>query len=177
MKICEILGEQDIVLGMPAKGKCSALAAVAEQLGARVVGGRGAVQNAILRRERLGSTAIGNGAAVPHARLDGISDPAAMVATLQQPVAFGALDHEPVDLLLALLWPISDASGFLPVLSRCCRLLRNPELGARLRTSKTQAEAYGWIERFDGDVTRRAKVGSQRTDRLLMPYQFREARA
>ena len=83
MKICDFLREQDILLGMPAKGKHSALARVAAWLGGRVGRGQGAVLDALLHRERLGSTAVGHGVAIPHARMDGISAPVAMLATLQ----------------------------------------------------------------------------------------------
>jgi PTS system nitrogen regulatory IIA component len=89
---------------------------------------QGAVLAAMLRRERLGSTAIGHGVAIPHARLEGISAPTIMLATLQYPVWFDVPDEGPVDLLLAVLWPKSDSVRFLQSLAYFCRLLRHPEL-------------------------------------------------
>jgi PTS system nitrogen regulatory IIA component len=149
MEIGDILREQDVVIGMPAKGKRSALTRIAAQLGNNAGKGVGEVLTALQRRERLGSTGIGHGVAVPHARIEGIAAPVAMMATLQEPVWFGSPDNDPVDLLLAFLWPSSDVAGFLPTLARFCRLLRQPELRARLRASDSPAEARAWIEFFD----------------------------
>jgi PTS system nitrogen regulatory IIA component len=149
MTVMDLLDEQDILLGMHAKGKRSALARTAARLGERADMEQGAVFAALLRRERLGSTAIGRGVAVPHARLDGISAPSAMVATLQRPVWFDAPDGGPVDLLLAVLWPKSDGAGFLPALAHFCRLLRHPELLDRIRASGTPAEALAWMGSFE----------------------------
>jgi PTS system nitrogen regulatory IIA component len=149
MEIGGILREQDVVIGMPAKGKRSALTRIAAQLGNNAGKGAGEVLTALQRRERLGSTGIGHGVAIPHARIEGIAAPVAMMATLQEPVWFGSPDNDPVDLLLAFLWPSSDVAGFLPTLARFCRLLRQPELRARLRASDSPAEARAWIEFFD----------------------------
>ena len=107
---------------------------------------------AFLRRERLGPTAVGNGIAIPHARLEGISAPAAVLATLKRPVAFGTPDDASVDLLLALLWPEADAKGFVPTLARIWRLLRSGGLSDVLRQSRTPAEAHAWIEAFEERV-------------------------
>lgn len=145
-----MLREQDIMLGMAARGKRSALAKIADRLGQRVDMRGGAILAALLRRERLGSTGIGHGVAVPHARLDGIAEPAAMLTALEGPVWFGAPDDEPVDLLLTLLWPKDDVAGFLPTLASFCRLLRQPGLRARLREAATPTEAHAWLEMHDG---------------------------
>ncbi|MBZ9811057.1 MULTISPECIES: PTS sugar transporter subunit IIA [unclassified Mesorhizobium] len=151
MTVTGLLEEQDILLGMHAKGKRSALARITARLGERAGMSQSAVLAALLRRERLGSTAIGRGVAIPHAQLDGIFTPAAMVATLQRPVWFDAPDSYPVDLLLAVLWPKSDGAGFLPALTHFCRLLRHPELRDRIRASGTPAEALAWMASFEAE--------------------------
>jgi PTS system nitrogen regulatory IIA component len=147
-----MLREQDIMLGVAAKGKRSALTKIADRLGQRADMRGGAILAALLRRERLGSTGIGHGVAIPHARLDGIVEPAAMLTALEGPVWFGAPDDEPVDLLLTLLWPKDDVAGFLPTLASFCRLLRRPGLRARLREAATPAEAHAWLELHDGPL-------------------------
>lgn len=149
MVIGEILREQDIVLGMAAKGKRSALARISAWLGRRVGLDEEEVLAGLLRREGLGSTGIGHGVAIPHAQLSRIAAPAAVVATLAKPVWFEAPDGEPVDLLLALLWPKSDGAGFLPALAHFCRLLRSAELRECLRASSAPAEAFAWLRSFD----------------------------
>ena len=142
MDLRELLRDEDIALRMPAKGKRSALARVSGRLGERTGICPGAVLASLLERERLGSTGIGHGVAMPHARLKALEVPAAMLATLQHPVDFGSPDLVPVDLLLAFLLPQSDMAGFLPTLAKFCRLLRAPELRDRLRESADPAEAY-----------------------------------
>lgn len=148
VEVTELLGEQDVVLRLPAKGKRSALARIGARLGEKVEMSQGAVPAAMLRRERLGSTAIGHGVAIPHARLEEIPEPKAMLATLQRPVWFDAPDEEPVDLLLAVLWPKADSAGFLQALAHFCRLLRHGELRDRIRAAETPAEALAWVGAF-----------------------------
>lgn len=152
MKFNDILREQDIMLKMPAKGRRSALAGLAAKLGKRVEKEGREILAALLRRERLGSTGVGGGVAIPHAVLCDVHTPASVLATLREPVVFDAPDGIPVDLLLGLLWPRSDAVGLLRGLALVCRNLRHSELRARLRTSETAAEAHAWIGRFDASA-------------------------
>jgi PTS system nitrogen regulatory IIA component len=147
-QIASLLDEQDIILRMPAKGKRSMLARTAARLGEKVGMSQGAMLVAMLRRERLGSTAIGNGVAIPHARLEGIPGPKAVLATLQHPIWFDAPDGKPVDLLLSVIWPKADTAGFLQALAYFCRLLRQAEFRDRIRTAETPAEAMAWVEAF-----------------------------
>jgi PTS system nitrogen regulatory IIA component len=144
-----MLREQDVVLGMAAKGKRSALAKIAGRLAERVDMRPSTVLAGLLRRERLGSTGVGHGVAVPHARLGGLVQPAAMLVVLDSPVWFGSADDEQVDLLLTLVWPKDDVAGFLPTLASFCRRLRQADLRARLRAAATPHEAHAWLELRD----------------------------
>lgn len=144
--LSDLVGEQDVLLGMQADRKRSALSGIAARIAEKVGRSHGAVLAALLCRERLGPTAVGNGIAIPHARLDGISAPAAVLATLQRPVPFGTPDDDPVDLLLALLWPTSDTKGYVPALHGVSCRLRSGGLADLLRRSRTPAEARAWIE-------------------------------
>ena len=123
MRLSELVKEQDIVLDMQADRKRAALGGIAARIAARIaerVGrSHGAVLAAFLRREKLGPTAVGNGIAIPHARMEGIAARAAVLATLQQPVAFGTPGDASVDILLGLLWPTSDMNGFRAHPPRC----------------------------------------------------------
>lgn len=148
MKLSELLGEDDFLLGVPSKEKRSALEAVAPRLGRRTGRPPGEVLNALLRRERLGSTATGDGLAMPHAALPGISVPAAVIATIKHPIAFDASDDGDVDLLLGLLWP-SDVGGFLLTLSQSSRLLRLPGHRECLRQATSPTEALARIEAME----------------------------
>lgn len=148
MKLSELLEEDDFLLGVPSKEKRSALEAVASRLGRRTGLPQGEVLNVLLRRERLGSTATGDGLAMPHAAFAGISVPAAVIATMQHPFAFDAPDGEDVDLLLGLLWP-SDVGGFLLTLSQSSRLLRRPGSRDLLHKATSPAEALAGIEAME----------------------------
>jgi hypothetical protein len=79
--------------------------------------------------------------------------------------------------LLALLWPTAGTEGFLPALSCFCRLLRHPELRTRLRASGSPAEAYAWIQSFEGRNWARSGGNSSRTGRARLSGLLREARA
>jgi PTS system nitrogen regulatory IIA component len=149
IRLSELVGEQDILLRVRADGKRAALSGIAARLAEKVGRSRGAVLAALLRRERLGSTAIGNRIAIPHSRLEGIAAPAAVLATLQRPVAFGTPDDASVDLLFALLWPTLDSRGFVPALRGVWRHLRSAGLAYLLRQSRTPAEAHAWFQIFE----------------------------
>lgn len=98
------------------------------------------VLDALLEREAAGSTGVGNGVAVPHARLEGIDRMRAVFVRLEHPVPFEAVDDQPVDLLFALFAPKGASSEHLRALARVSRLLRQPEIREQLRQAKT-AEA------------------------------------
>ena len=98
------------------------------------------VLDALLEREAAGSTGVGHGVAVPHARLDGIERMRAVFVRLEHPVPFEAVDDQPVDLLFALFAPKGSSSEHLRALARVSRLLRQPEIREQLRQAKT-AEA------------------------------------
>jgi PTS system nitrogen regulatory IIA component len=148
MKLSELLGEEDFLLGLPSGEKRSALEAVASGLGRRTGRSLEEVLNALLRRERLGSTAIGDGLAMPHAALASISAPAAVIATMQHPIAFDAPDDGEVDVLLGFLWPRS-VEGFLLTLAQSSRLLRRPDYRECLRQATSPAEALAGIEALE----------------------------
>lgn len=147
MKLSELLGQDDFVLGVPSKEKRCALKAVAAKLGSRTGRREGEILNVLLRRERLGSTATGDGLAIPHAVLAGISTPAAVIATMNHPVAFAAPDDGD-----GLLWP-RDVGGFLLTLSQSSRLLRQHGYRECLRQAVSPAEAWAGIEALEGEST------------------------
>lgn len=99
-----------------------------------------AALDALLEREAAGSTGVGAGVAVPHARLDGLDRMHGVFVRLEQPVPFEAVDDQPVDLLFALFAPKAANSDHLRALARVSRLLRQPELREQIRQAKT-AEA------------------------------------
>ena len=96
----------------------------------------------ILQREKLGSTGVGNGIAIPHGKLEGLDHIVGVFARLSRPVEFDALDEQPVDLVFLLLAPEGSGADHLKALSKVARLLRNPETVAQIRGSRDAGSIY-----------------------------------
>ena len=91
----------------------------------------------VLQREKLGSTGVGNGIAIPHGKLKGLDRIIGVFARLETPVEFEALDDQPVDLVFMLLAPEGAGADHLKALSRIARVLRDPDLVAKLRGAES----------------------------------------
>ena len=137
MDIGELLTRDGIVLRSGASSKRQALH-VAAEAAARVLGRDGnAIFTALMEREALGSTGLGSGVAVPHARLAQIDKVTAVFVRLDTPVAFGAVDDRPVDLIFGLFAPPKDGAEHLRALAAVSRALRSSELREQLRQART----------------------------------------
>ncbi|MBU1347713.1 MAG: PTS sugar transporter subunit IIA [Alphaproteobacteria bacterium] len=137
MDIGELLVQDGIVLKGGASSKRQALhvvaTAAAEALGLE----ESRVFDALLERESLGSTGLGSGVAVPHARIDGIASVRAVFVRLDTPVAYASVDDRPVDLLFALFAPPKDGAEHLRALAAVSRALRSSEMREQLRQART----------------------------------------
>ncbi len=113
---------------------------------ARLTGAKeGDILNALLERERLGTTGIGHGVAIPHARLDGIDHVYGVFAQLADEVDFEAVDERPVDLVFLLLAPKTAGIDHLKALHRISRLFRDKALRAKLRGASDAAALYALL--------------------------------
>lgn len=99
----------------------------------------------ILQRERLGSTGVGNGIAIPHGKLNSISSIKGIFARLETPIDFEALDEQPVDLVFLLLAPEGAGADHLKALSRIARVLRDQDLVTKLRASDSATALYTFL--------------------------------
>ena len=100
------------------------------------------VFNSLLSRERLGGTGLGNGIALPHGRLkNGLATIAAFIK-LKQGVDYDAVDHQPVDLIFALLVPEQSTEEHLQVLAQLAEMFNKPEFLARLRKEESNEAIY-----------------------------------
>jgi PTS system nitrogen regulatory IIA component len=104
----------------------------------------------ILQRERLGSTGVGNGIAIPHAKLAGVKRITGVFARLDTPVDFEALDDEPVDLVFLLLAPEGAGADHLKALSRIARVLRDGETVAKVRGTNDAAAIHALLSDTQG---------------------------
>ncbi len=97
----------------------------------------------LLQRERLGSTAVGNGVAIPHGKLERLETIVGIFARLEHPVEFDAPDEQPVDLVFLLLAPEGAGADHLKALSRIARVLRNEETAQQLRDAEDPQALFG----------------------------------
>ena len=137
MDIGELLTRDGIVLRSGASSKRQALHVVAEAAAHAIGLDEARVVDALLEREALGSTGLGSGVAVPHARIDGLQRVCAVFVRLDTPVAYGAVDDRPVDLLFALFAPPRDGAEHLRALAAVSRAMRSAELREQLRQART----------------------------------------
>ncbi len=137
-RLATILRDDDVLLDSPLRTKAALLAAAAVHLGRSTGIADHVLLKALTDREKLGSTAIGRGTAVPHARMDGLVAPAAVFFRLLQPIRFEASDNEPVDLVLVVVWPSDRKSGLLVTLGALCRTLRADPLLQEIRRASSR---------------------------------------
>jgi PTS system nitrogen regulatory IIA component len=96
----------------------------------------------LVERERLGTTGVGNGIAIPHGKLSELSELQALFARLETPIDFEAIDEQPVDLICVLLAPESAGADHLKALARISRLLRDRSVCDKLRGSDSADAIY-----------------------------------
>ena len=136
---------RDVSLNLDVASKQSLLEILAAQAAARLGLPEQEVLSSLEDRERLGSTALGKGLALPHAQLSGADRPLMLFARLRQPVDFQAPDEAPVDLVILVLWPKDSSDGFLPVLSEICRAVGDPQAMSQLRRASSPEEIVAVI--------------------------------
>ncbi len=140
MTIEDLLDPAAVAIRVSAGNKRQVLSVIAD-IAARHLGiEANAALEGMKAREALGSTGVGSGVALPHARLDGIDSVRAVFVRLDTPTAFDALDGKPVDLVIALFAPTGATSEHLRALARVSRLMRQPALREQLRGA-TSADA------------------------------------
>lgn len=133
----ELLDRAAIAPRASASSKRQVLAVVSEMASRNFGLNAGKVLDALLEREQAGSTGVGHGVAVPHARVEGLDRMRGIFIRLEQPVEFGAIDDQPVDLVFALLAPANAGSEHLRALARVSRVLRQGDLREQLRGART----------------------------------------
>lgn len=101
----------------------------------------------LLQRERLGSTGIGDGVAIPHGKLARLDRLFGLVARLDRPVDFEALDGQPVDIAFLLLAPEGAGADHLKALAQVARVLREPGMLERVRSARDASALYALLTR------------------------------
>ncbi|MCQ8782204.1 PTS IIA-like nitrogen regulatory protein PtsN [Mangrovibrevibacter kandeliae] len=145
MDFGDLIDQEAVLPALKANSKKQVLQELAEAAAERTGLPERDIFDTILQRERLGSTGVGNGIAIPHGKLEGLDRLWGIFARLTKPVEFDALDDQPVDLVFLLLAPENAGADHLKALSKVARLLRNPDMVEKLRTSRDASAIYALI--------------------------------
>jgi PTS system nitrogen regulatory IIA component len=143
MPSLEFLTPEAVLPALRGQGKKQALQELSAGA-ARLIPGLDSreIFDTLLQRERLGSTGIGDGVAIPHGKLPKLDQLFGMVARVERPIDFDAIDGQPVDLLFLLLAPEGAGADHLKALARVARALREPGVRERLRAARDAAALY-----------------------------------
>lgn len=145
MTITELLAPDQVLPGLRASTKGAVLEDLARRSGIALGLDGDAILAALRKREALGSTGVGNGLAIPHARLDVVGKPFGCFARLRSPIAFDAVDGGAVDLVFLLLLPAAADGAPLHALACVSRRLRDPDVTATVRGARDAAGVYAAI--------------------------------
>ena len=141
-KLSDVIERHHVVPGLDARDKASLLEELARRAAVALKVNEGKIKAALHAREHLGSTGVGNGVAIPHARIEGLKQPFGMFARIEPAIAFGAIDNAPVDLVFLLLTPAQGNAGHLAVLAAISRRLRDPITAAAIRAAANGGEIF-----------------------------------
>ena len=101
----------------------------------------------LVKRERMGSTGIGNGIAIPHGRLSNTTQPIAVVITTEQAINFDAIDHRPVDIFIALFVPEGECENHLSTLQSIAKIFQNKQFCKQVRNCQSNLELFQLIQK------------------------------
>ncbi len=152
MRLCEILSSERIFLderGDVVRGKAEALRELARMLSPAVGVEPKVVESLLSERERLQSTGIGDGVAIPHTAVDAATQQVAALLLCPQGVEFEAIDGQGVTIIFGVLGPKRSTGEHLKTLARISRLLRNPDTRKKLLESRSALDAFGLIQAQD----------------------------
>jgi len=140
MEINDLITTKSVVANLHATSKKQAIQDLARKA-ADITGlHERAIFDVLMERERLGTTGVGNGIAIPHGKLANLDKLYGLFARLEKPIDFQSIDEQPVDLIFLLLAPESAGADHLKALARVSRLLRDKTVCEKLRGTE-QAEA------------------------------------
>ena len=142
MKVSDFLSSADVTIDFAAADKQTLLEQLARRAGLAADMAPVRLLSELLKREQLGSTGIGGGVAIPHARFQEINKPLAMLIRLKRPIDFDAVDGKTVDIVALLLLPDASNSDRLGALACIARKLRDPAVIKALREARDGAQIY-----------------------------------
>ncbi|WP_417517676.1 PTS IIA-like nitrogen regulatory protein PtsN [Minwuia sp.] len=145
MEITDILDPKGVVIDLKAGSKKQVLQALARHAATATGLHERLIFDTLLERERLGTTGVGDGVAIPHGRIGEIEKISGLFVRLKEPIDFDAVDGQPVDLLFLLLAPAQAGADHLKALSKISRLLRDRSNCEKLRGAQSADAVYALI--------------------------------
>ena len=145
MEIREFLDRSNIIPQLFCTDKTQALRELSRRASVALALPQETIFNAIVAREKLGSTGLGQGFALPHARIDGLERFFGLFARLGRPIAFEAADEKPVDLIFFLLIPANSVVNYVTVLASIARRIRDQDIAKRLRLAEDPAVLHALL--------------------------------
>jgi nitrogen PTS system EIIA component len=140
--IADLLTPQRIIASIQSGDKPQLLRELSQRAAKQLGVDSEMILNALRSRETLGSTGVGQGIALPHARIAGLERFFGLFARLERPINFDAIDDGPVDLVFLLLIPEQVGNEHLAALAAISRRLRQREVATQLRSGKSSSELY-----------------------------------
>jgi PTS system nitrogen regulatory IIA component len=142
MPLTDIVAPNAVIPSLKVNSKKQAIHEIAARAAELCGQSERAILDTLLQREKLGSTGVGQGVAIPHGKLPKLERLFGLFARLERPVDFESLDGEPVDLIFLLLAPEGAGADHLKALARVARLLRDPDIAQKLRQSRDVEALY-----------------------------------
>ncbi|WP_409361327.1 PTS IIA-like nitrogen regulatory protein PtsN [Bartonella heixiaziensis] len=142
MNLNELIAPEAIIPALKANSKKQVLQILAEKAAELTGLNERVIFDIVLQREKLGSTGLGGGIAIPHGKLPNINRIIGIFARLESPVDFEALDDEPIDLVFLLLAPENAGADHLKALSQIARVLRHSDVVQKLRNANDANTLY-----------------------------------
>ena len=150
MQLPEIIKENNIIPELKAKDKKGVLEELAAVISRHEPSiDKGALVKVLVERERLGSTGIGDGVAIPHGKMNGVSHPIISFGRSRQGLDFDSMDGQPAHLFFLLIAPEDSSSVHLQVLAKIAKILKNRDFRKKLMEPGTQKELYQTIVQTD----------------------------
>jgi PTS system nitrogen regulatory IIA component len=153
MLLSEVLKEENVLADLSAKDKRTVIEEMAEAV-SRSYGSvdRTALVQVLLEREKLGSTGIGDGVAIPHGKLVGLDRPIVAFGRSRKGINFEAIDDQPADLFFLLVAPENASGIHLQLLARIARILGSSSVRKKLREGRSQRDLYKAITESDQEI-------------------------
>jgi len=145
MEVTELLSVDSVVADLRVTSKKQALQELSRHAAHLTGQDEREIFDILLERERLGTTGVGDGLAIPHGRLPELTRISGVFARLERPIDFDSIDDKPVDLIFLLLAPEGAGADHLKALARVSRLLRSPSLCEKLRGANSRDALYALL--------------------------------